>query len=90
MLHENDLAAMFIGDLVAELNKHGFRVITATEAFRDPIADSEPDTVFLGQGRVAALAHEAGLPPGELVSPTEDETYLKRRFEAEVAKRSSP
>lgn len=85
LLHENDLAAMFVSDLVAELRRRGFRIIPATAAFADPIADREPDTLYLGQGRVAALAHEAGRQPADLVSPTEDEDYLRRRFENEVA-----
>lgn len=90
LLHENDLAALFIGDLVAELRRRGFEIVPATEAFRDPIADREPDTLFLGQGRIAALAHEAGASPRDLVSPTEDEDYLRARFEAEVAPLPAP
>lgn len=85
LLHENDVAALFIGELVAELRRRGFQIIPASKAFEDPIAEREPNTLFLGQGRVAALAHEAGLPPAELVSPTEDEAYLMHRFESEVA-----
>jgi peptidoglycan/xylan/chitin deacetylase (PgdA/CDA1 family) len=85
LLHENDLAALFIGDLVKELQKRGFRIIPATEAFRDDIAAREPNTLYLGQGRIAALAHEAGWQPKDLVSPTEDEAYLRQRFKAEVA-----
>jgi peptidoglycan/xylan/chitin deacetylase (PgdA/CDA1 family) len=86
LLHENDLAALFVGDLVAELRKRGFRIIPATEAFQDAIAEREPDTLYLGQGRVAALAHETGWQPADLVSPTEDEDYLRRRFDAEVVR----
>ena len=85
LLHENDLAAMFVGDLVSELQRRGFRIVPATVAFEDPIADREPDTLYLGQGRIAALAHEAGREPASLVSPTEDEVYLRQRFEQEVA-----
>lgn len=84
LLHENDLAALFIGDLVAELERRGFSIISATEAFTDPIADHEPDTLFLGQGRIAAMAREAGREAVDLISPTEDEEYLRQRFEAEV------
>ncbi len=84
LLHENDLAALFIGDLVEELREHGFRIIPSTVAFDDPIAAREPDTLSLGQGRIAALAHEAGWASRELVSPTEDENYLRNRFAAEV------
>ena len=85
LLHENDLAALFVGDLVRELRARGFRIIPATEAFRDDIAAREPNTLYLGQGRVAALAHEAGRQPQDLVSPTEDEAYLRNRFVSEVA-----
>ena len=84
LLHENDIAALFIGDLVAELRERGFRIIPATEAFEDPIADEVPDTLYLGQGRIAALAHIAGWKPADLVSPTENEEYLRSRFEKEV------
>lgn len=84
LLHENDVAALFIGDLVAELRDRGFRIIPATEAFEDPIADEVPDTLYLGQGRIAALAHVAGWEPKDLVSPTEDVEYLRARFEKEV------
>jgi peptidoglycan/xylan/chitin deacetylase (PgdA/CDA1 family) len=84
LLHENDLAALFVGDLVAELRNRGWTIIPATAAFADPIADLEPDTMFLGQGRIAALAHEAGATPASLVSPEEDEEYLQRRFEKTV------
>lgn len=62
LLHENDLAAMFVKDLVEHLEKNGWTIISAEEAYTDPIADIEPDTFFLGQGRVAALAHLAGDP----------------------------
>ncbi|MCH9696408.1 MAG: polysaccharide deacetylase family protein [Gammaproteobacteria bacterium] len=85
LLHENDMSALFIGDLVTELRERGFQIIPANDAYEDPIAGLEPDTLFLGQGRIAALAHESGLPPSELVSPTEDEGYLRRRFESEVS-----
>ena len=86
LLHENDLAALFIDELVAELRSRGWTIIPATAAFADAIAELEPDTLFLGQGRIAAIAHEAGATPASLVSPEEDEEYLKRRFDAEVVK----
>lgn len=90
LLHENDIAALFVVDLVAELRDRGFRIIPATEAFEDPIAERMPGTLFLGQGRIAALAHEAGRKPVDLRSPTEDEAYLRRRFETEVVRLPAP
>ena len=80
LLHENDLAALFVGDLVAKLQTRGWRIVPASVAFTDPISDREPNTLSLGQGRIAALAHEQGEAPANLVSPTEDEEYLRERF----------
>ncbi len=90
LLHENDLAALFIDDAVAALRRAGFRVIRATDAFDDPIAADEPDTLYLGQGRVAALAHVAGVADEDLRSPTENADYLRARFDAEVARLPDP
>ncbi|NHK27259.1 polysaccharide deacetylase family protein [Parvularcula flava] len=65
LLHENDIAAMFITDLVAALEADGWEIVTADAAYADPIFEVEPDTRFLGMGRVAALASLAGKPGPE-------------------------
>lgn len=80
LLHENDLAALFITDLVAALRADGWEIIPALEAYADPIAGRAPETLFNGQGRVAALAHEAGRPARSLVHPLEDEDALRALF----------
>ena len=77
LLHENDLAALFIDDLVAALRAGGWDIIPALEAYEDPIADELPDTMLLGQGRVAALAAVAGTPGRELRHPWEGEDELR-------------
>ena len=77
LLHENDLAALFIDDLVAALRADGWEVIPALEAYADPIAGETPDTMFLGQGRVAALARVAGRPAVALRHPWESEAALR-------------
>jgi len=79
LLHENDLAAMYLGDLVAELRKNGWTIISPEAAFRDPIAGVEPDTLLLGQGRVMALASVKGYqgPRGRW----EDEDKLEQQFD---------
>lgn len=82
LLHENDLAAMYVADLAYELKRKGWQIISAEEAYKDPIADMEPDTLFLGQGRVAAIAHAMGLHPArELIHEAEDEDWLDEAFE---------
>lgn len=85
LLHENDLAAQFIGDLVAALRKDGWTIVTPRAAYEDPIAKIEPDTLLLGQGRVAAIAHTAGMKPVDLVHEREDEAVLDRLFNERVA-----
>ena len=87
LLHETDLAALFIDDAVAALRADGWEIVSADQAYRDPIAAVEPDTTFLGAGRVAAIAHAAGRPARELVSQWNEEEFLSRRFTERVLHR---
>ena len=84
LLHETDLNALFVADLVAGLRAAGWTIVTMDEAYADPIAQLEPDTLYLGGGRVAALAAAAGRDPDELVHERTDEAELARLFEARV------
>ena len=81
LLHENDLAALFIDDLVSALREQGWQIIPAVEAYQDEIAGTLPDTLFNGQGRVAALAHVQGSAPRELIHISEDEAWLRAEFQ---------
>jgi peptidoglycan-N-acetylglucosamine deacetylase len=80
LLHENDLAALFIDDLVEALERDGWTIITAEAAYEDPIASQSPETMLLGQGRVAALAHDAGAPRAAIFGPYEEEAELDAMF----------
>ena len=81
LLHENDLAALFIGDLVAALRANGWTIVSADEAYQDPIADQQPRTLLLGQGRVVALAVDRGYTGRKGIWEDEDEirAELERR-----------
>jgi peptidoglycan/xylan/chitin deacetylase (PgdA/CDA1 family) len=81
LLHENDLAALYIGDLIAGLRDEGWEIIDAMAAYDDPIAAVTPDTLFNNQGRVAAIAETGGMDRRDLVHPAEDREYLERLFE---------
>lgn len=62
LLHETDLAALFVPDLVAALKRDGWTITTADKAFSDPISKAMPD-VPVAQGTLTeALAWEKGLP----------------------------
>lgn len=78
LLHENDVAALFIDDLVQALRTAGFEIISPDEAYKDPIADRQPVTLRTGQGRVAALAVDAGVDPTTLTHRAIDERQIDR------------
>ena len=80
LLHENDLAAMFIDDLVKFLEEKGWSIISPLEAYKDPISKVIPDTLFNNQGRIAAIAAQNGRRKSELINENEDEEYLDKLF----------
>lgn len=80
LLHENDLAALFLGELIETLKNNGWKIISPDVAFKDPIATQIPDVLFNGQGRIGALAFEKGIPAAQLVQASEDEAYLDRQL----------
>ena len=58
LLHETDLAAMFVDDLAKALKNDGWTIVSADEAYRDPIAFMEPDVEFADGTRTQMLAAE--------------------------------
>jgi peptidoglycan/xylan/chitin deacetylase (PgdA/CDA1 family) len=57
LLHENDLAAEFIDDLVVALRNKGWKIVVPEEAYFQSSLDEIPDKVkTLNQGRVIAHA----------------------------------
>jgi peptidoglycan/xylan/chitin deacetylase (PgdA/CDA1 family) len=62
LLHETDLAALFIGDLVAALRQRGWEIVTADKAYADSIARLAPDVPSAQGTLIEALAWEKGLP----------------------------
>jgi peptidoglycan/xylan/chitin deacetylase (PgdA/CDA1 family) len=84
LMHETDLEAMFLADAVAALRADGWEIATIDEAYRDPIAAREPNAAYLGGGRVAALANEAGRAARELIPPMNQEATIQRLFNERV------
>lgn len=62
LLHETDLAALFLPDLVAALKADGWEIISADEAYADPIAKLMPDVPSANGSLTEALAWEKDLP----------------------------
>lgn len=61
LLHETDLAAMFVDDLAAALKADGWQIVSADDAYADPMADMEPDVEFADGTRTQMLAAERGI-----------------------------
>lgn len=81
LMHETDLAALWIVDLVAALRKDGWTIITADEAYRDPIARAQPDTPSAQGTLTEQLAWERGLPAPRWYD--RDDTKIANRLFAE-------
>lgn len=64
LLHETDIAALWIGDLVKELEKRGWTIVTADAAYADPFADHAKtyDTRFAQGTLTEMVAWQRGLP----------------------------
>lgn len=83
LLHETDLSAMFIADLVAALRAKGWTIITADEAFADPVYNSAPD-IPSAQGTLIELAAwEKGIDPPRWYRGN-NTRLLEQWFEARV------
>jgi peptidoglycan/xylan/chitin deacetylase (PgdA/CDA1 family) len=81
LLHETDLAALYVPDLVAALRARGWEIITADQAYRDPLKSAHPE-VRVAQGTLTeALAWERGLPPPRWY--VRNNTELAKRLFAE-------
>lgn len=76
LLHENDLAALYIDDLVNFLRKKGWEIISPIEAYDDSLSNRIPDVLYNNQGRVAAAAVEQGYDKEKLRHVSEDAGYL--------------
>jgi peptidoglycan-N-acetylglucosamine deacetylase len=84
LLHETDIAAMFIADACAALRGAGWEIVPIDEAYRDPLVDEEPDASYLAGGRIAAIANARGRPPRQLLPEWSDERMIQRLFTERV------
>ena len=80
LLHENDLAALFVDALVEKLRSENWKIISPDEAYTDPIADELPDILRNNQGRVVSIALARGYQ-GPTTHESESESYIRREFE---------
>lgn len=83
LLHETDLAALFIADLVRALRRDGWTIVTADAAFSDPIASLQPNVPSAQGTLLEALAWQKGLPAPRWYRFT-DEDLMRADFRERV------
>jgi len=81
LMHYNLLNALFLGDLLDMFKGKGWKLIDATEAFRDPVFSAEPKNVPAGESIIWALAKETGKFDKVLRYPGEDSEYEKGKMD---------
>lgn len=81
LLHENDLAALYIKDLAAALKKAGWSFISPSEAFTDEIAAyAAKEPLKFNPGRIGEIAKDKGWPSSKLWPETCNEVFLEQLF----------
>ena len=83
LMHETDIEALFIPDAVAALRARGWEIVSIDEAFSDPIAAAEPDSLNLSS-RIGALASLPGQPVRELSPTLNRMDVITQAFNSEV------
>ena len=79
LLHHNLAAALFLGDLIAFFKEKGWNIVSAKEAFADPVYERIPK--HAGEGLIWALAKDTGYYDEQLRYPAEDSRYEKDRMD---------
>jgi len=79
LLHHNLAAALFIDDLIKMFKDKGWEIVSATEAYEDPIYKTEPQ--FAGESLIYAQAKDSGKYEAILRYPAEDSRYEKDKMD---------
>ncbi len=89
LLHETDLAARYIGDLVTALRNDGWEIITADQAYADPVYQSYPELVAANATLPEALAWAKHIP-GPLYYDRNDVAVANKLFADRVLRANAP
>lgn len=81
LIHHSLLNALFLDDLMTMFERKGWVLISAEEAFKDPIFKLHPKTLPAGESLIWAAAKETGRFDNELRYPGEDGEYEKAEMD---------
>ncbi|NVJ59613.1 MAG: polysaccharide deacetylase family protein [Gammaproteobacteria bacterium] len=86
LLHEMDITALFLGDLIDQLRAEGWQIISPEEALEDPIAKIETKSIFkFNPGRIGEIAKDNDQKKGLWHSSLE-ENFIEQQFQERVLK----
>lgn len=81
LLHYNLLNALFLDDLISMFKEKGWKTISSSEAFSDPVFKAQPIIVPAGNSILWGLAKESGKYDGILRDPGEGGDYEKEAMD---------
>jgi hypothetical protein len=81
LIHWNLLNSLFLADALEMFRGHGWRIVDAQAAFRDPIFLRAPKIAPAGESLLWALAKETGKFDSVLRYPGEDDVYEKPKLD---------
>lgn len=79
LLHHNLTAALFINDLIEMFKSKGWKIVSAAEAYKDPVYKIQ--TSFAGESLIYAQAKDSGNYNEILRYPAEDSRYEKVKMD---------
>lgn len=79
LLHENDLTALFLEDLIKSIRHRGWKIISPKDAYLDPISNLKLKTIKHNDGLIAAIAYENSFK-GLIRDPLQDTNNVKDIF----------
>ena len=88
LLHENDLAALFIGDLISFIRNKGWKIISIENAYKDPIATIPFSNICGYTTRISAMIKKQKKQGQqfhncECYNPAESREYIEKIIEEE-------
>lgn len=81
LVHHNLLNALFLGDLMRMFYKKDWDLISAKDAFTDPVYDLQPNVLPAGESILWSAAKETGEYKQHLRYPAEDGEYEREKMD---------
>jgi peptidoglycan-N-acetylglucosamine deacetylase len=83
LLHDTDLAALYLSDLVQALRADGWKIITADEAYKDPLGMQQPD-LRDANGTILQMVARAKKVDGPYWFDRTERPVMKRLFKERI------